>query len=404
MSGFRIIRLIERRARVCRLRRIDVDYLLAHHRPHVDVEFMAGRHLYRVTPRGFAGVILTPNYRLILQSKIDLPDLLFLLDPDDEISIRPGFAGDLSAHLLDLFAAQLARLMAERSAAGLKRGYAEQAEAAAFLKGQLDLPAQMRAAGAARREHLHCRFDELTTDILPNRLVKTTAARVVNSPLLAEHLRRELQHALAGFAEVALGPTAPESFNHALSDPFTADYRPLLELCQLLCHAVAPNGLAGQRTAPFFLLDLERLFERYVARNLPQFFAGSPYRVEVQPRVLLHEPIPLRPELRLRPDIVLRQDDRAIAVVDSKWKRLRNGPEPADLHQILAYAAALNCPHVVLAYPGRRSRSWTYALSAAPLRLTMQTICVSGNRQCCRAVLQGFALSLRAGKLSADEN
>src|SRR5207253_1929135 len=142
----------------------------------------------------------------------------------------------------------------------------------------------------------------------------------------------------------------------------TEAYRPLLDLCRLLADGLAPGERAGAVAGPAFLLDLERVFERFVTRGLTEAFADEPGAVAVQP------PHRLRgdgaaPALALRPDVTLDRGGRPVLVVDAKWKRLpRAGPLPADVYQALAYGAALGARRAVLVYPGRRERRWTYAL------------------------------------------
>ncbi|MFL5339521.1 MAG: McrC family protein [Gemmataceae bacterium] len=388
------IRLTERRPRTCRLRRDDLDFLLAHHRPHVDIEFTGERHRYRLTPRGYAGVIVTPNCRFVLRPKVALADLLFLLNPDDDVLMAPDVGDGRVGGLFELFAGRLARLLNERAAAGLHRGYAEQTAELPFVRGRLNVSRQVRDSATARRDRLHCRFDELTADVACNRLVRAAAEQVAQSPLLDEQVRAAVRHALVGLAEVGVEPATPEAFAHALADPATAAYRPVLELCQLLCSAATPGSITGQFPTSSFLIELEHLFERYVTRGLVRHFAGSPIEIAVQPRISLPEDSSTRPDLSLRPDVVLRADGRAAAVIDVKWKRLADAPEPADLHQILAYASALRCEHVALVYPGRRSRCRTYQIPGGPVRLALHTLRVGGPRLKCRRSLERFARAL----------
>jgi hypothetical protein len=47
---------------------------------------------------------------------------------------------------------------------------------------------------------------------------------------------------------------------------------------------------------------------------------------------------------------------------------------------VLAYGAALDVRQAVLVYPGRRDRAWEYRLGAAPVRVVVRTLCVSGDR------------------------
>src|SRR5260370_5558802 len=63
------------------------------------------------------------------------------------------------------------------------------------------------------------------------------------------------------------------------------------------------------------------------------------------------------PAFRLRPDLLLRDHNRAHPLLlDTKYKRLaaaqdNAGIRPADFHQMFSYAQRYHCPRVLLLYP-----------------------------------------------------
>ena len=371
-----VLHLTERRPRVCRLARADVDFLLEYHRRHVEVAFTGRRGRYRLTPRGVAGMIALPRVNLHIRPKIAPADLLFLLDAND----GPLVAG--VDRVAEVFVRRLVQLMHERTSAGLHRGYVERSDSLSTPLGRLDVSALARET-AARKDRLPCRFDEFTVDVPCNRLVKATAERILAAPGLDDTVRFALRHGLAPFSEVGPITVDEAAFAAALADPSAVAYRPLLELCR----ALADAGSA-------FLIDLERVFERYVTRGLVEAFAGTEIRVDVQPWSPVHAPAPDRPSLGLRPDVVLRSGGAVVAVVDAKWKRFTGVPDADDLHQILAYAIALGAPRVAIMYPGRRSWAREILLAHAPVMLALHTVRVAGDRERCRRSLRHFARTL----------
>src|SRR6516225_1134471 len=93
----RTLLLTERRAAVCRLPSEDIDYLLALHRPHLEVLPTRRRGRYRLTPTGHVGVLVTPHCRLVIRPKVPLRSLFHLLDPtgplpavEDHATVTPG--------------------------------------------------------------------------------------------------------------------------------------------------------------------------------------------------------------------------------------------------------------------------------------------------------------------------
>src|SRR5437773_1872663 len=143
------------------------------------------------------------------------------------------------------------------------RPHAERSARGPFLQGRLDVAAQVRDGGA-RKDALHCRFEEFTADVPCNRVPRAVAELVLRSPLAGERARSAVRQALGGFDLVGAAALGPESFALAEPDRLTEAYRPLLDLCRLLADGLAPGGREGAPACPAFLLDLQRVFEAYV--------------------------------------------------------------------------------------------------------------------------------------------
>jgi 5-methylcytosine-specific restriction enzyme subunit McrC len=368
--------LTERVPVLVRLAPEAADFLLAGCRHAVALAPTRRRHCYRLTPLGHVGVLPAPGVRLVVRPKLPLRNVFFMLDPEAD----PPAADDASRQepagaVLGFLAGQLARRMVERAAAGLHRGYAEGCEAGPFLRGRIDVPAQLREPRAGQ---LHCIREEFTADVPCNRAPVATAERLLRSPLVGEEARATLRRALDGFPGVSPVP-APQG----VAAP--AEYRPLLDLCQLLDEAMRPGEVAGSAAGPAFLLDLGRVFERYVAAGVA---AGGRAVVRVQPTISLGE----SDGLLLRPDLLIERDGRATVVADTKWKR--TPASTRDVYQVIAYATALGAGRAVLVYPGRRGRR--RGLDAGPIRLEMWTLDVCGTPAACRRSLRRLAARLTA--------
>ena len=406
--------LTERVASECRLRPVDVDFLLAEHRAHVDLVPAGRRGWYRLTPTGHVGTIVGPGCRLVIRPKMPLRNFFHLLDPIaplpttvDHVSAVPG------AEALDFLAGRLAQLLAERTAAGLHRAYTERAEQGPFLQGRLDLPAQLRQ-GHGRKDRLACRYEDFSADVPCNQVPKATVELLLRSPLLGAEVRAALRRQLSAFAAVSSIALEPDSFT-AAADRLTEAYRPLLDLCRLLFESLAPGPSAGSVSGPAFLLNMERVYERYVTEGLRRVFEGSEYAVAVQPLQWVSEPAASQPDLAMRPDVVildggppsplssLREErdggkggGQPVLVVDVKWKVLAGSPVVIDdVYQVLAYGAGLGVRRAVLVYPGRRDRLWAYRLRRSPILVEVRTLRVVGSRQACRLSLQRLGHALR---------
>src|SRR5262249_17339573 len=169
-----------------RLALADVEFLLAEHRAHIELLPTRSRHRYRLTPTGHVGVIVAPSVRLVIRPKVPVRNLFYLLDPTADFPVNEdSTAATPGTEALAFLAARLARLLTERSSAGLHRAYAERSDSGPFLQGRLDVPAQLREAGG-RKDALHCRYEDFTSDVPCNQVGKATALLLLRSPLVAE--------------------------------------------------------------------------------------------------------------------------------------------------------------------------------------------------------------------------
>jgi 5-methylcytosine-specific restriction enzyme subunit McrC len=380
----RTLRLTEYRPREVRLRRVDVDALLAT-RGAIEITPTCQRHRYRITAQGVAGVLLTPNLRVVIRPKIPKANLFLLLDPDAPPDLLTDMSEDEpGSEAIDFLARRLADVMRARGAAGLHRGYVETSDRQPFLQGRLDVAAQARESASGRTK-FHVTRDEFCADTAMHRLTKATAEAVVSSQLISPAVRYALRLAISAYADVTSLP-----LDLAALDSLTAEAdRPLVDLCRLLARGLQPGELAGEIAGPAFLLDMERVFERYVERGLQANLPTD--TLEAQREFVYHSPVPPgQPSLIGRPDLVIRRDGKVRSILDAKWKSL-DGPPPApDVHQAIAYAAALGCRDVRLVYPGRRWTSWNYDL-VGPTTLSIHTLRVVGRRDACQQSLEQLA-------------
>jgi 5-methylcytosine-specific restriction enzyme subunit McrC len=403
LSPRQTVVLTERTAALCRLPTADVDFLLAGHRAHLEILPTRRRGRYRLTPAGHVGTIVAPTTRLVIRPKVPVENLFHLLDPAAPLPAVPDSAAvEPGTEALDFLAGRLACLLAERAAAGLHRAYAERAAEGPFLQGRLDVPAQLREP-TGRKDRIHSCYEEFTADVPCNQVPRATAELVLHSPLVGDGVRAALRQSLHGFAGVSSVPLGPESFQVAQPDRLTESYRPLLDLCRLLADSLAPQESAGAVPCPAFLLDMERVFERYVTAGVVQAFQDRPgCTVAVQPLHLANEPAPGQPDILLRPDVLVDRGGRRL-VVDAKWKRLTRSLVTPDVYQVLAYAAALGGREAVLVYPGKRDRTWDYVLPRAPVSLVVHRLRVVGSREACRRSLRHLGWLLRRRSAPSQE-
>ncbi len=304
---------------------------------------------YLLNPNQFVGVLALPSgRRLEIAPKVPVRSLFFMLAVASEL---PSPFLDAAAEfaeldeLLEFIAVTFADLTEERIARGLYRAYVEREENLTAVRGRIAVAADLRR-NHVLRHRTSCRFAELTEDVPENRVVRQVAhllAGWVRRPPLRLRLWR-IDHALGSVAPTHLPAEAVDRFTYGR---LNEEYRPLHRLCKLVLDWASFADAAGPFAFRAFLLDMNRLFERFVTQVL---------RDRAQPPVSVDDQVPLHlaegRRVDMRPDIVVRVGSRPTLVADCKYKRLEpEGFKQHDLYQMLAYCTALGLERGMLVYP-----------------------------------------------------
>ncbi|MEW5987845.1 MAG: restriction endonuclease [Chloroflexota bacterium] len=310
---------------------------------------------WRLTAQGWVGVIpLTSERRLVLQPKVPLRNLLRMLEYAYQLqSFRlleelvetqswPGF--------YERLALALAGRVLQRARQGFYRGYLIRQEALPAMRGRLDGGQLARRPWAVE---LPCRYQEQTVDLLDNHILAWTLWRIAHSGLLSERglpVIRQACQSLRGL--VTLTPVTAQACAGRLYHRLNEDYRPLHALCRLFLEHTGPDTQVGDHLALPFLVNMERLFELFVAEWLSSHLPAA-WRLQSQERVQLDA----AGHTHFVIDLVVYEKETNAArwVLDTKYKTPA-APAAEDIAQVVAYAEAKGCREAVLVYPTALAR------------------------------------------------
>ena len=177
---------------------------------------------------------------------------------------------DVRASTFDLPQNLLARLLHDSFSQvlrrGLDRGYRERAEDTRGPRGKLDLPSTVRRALRARGQ-VRVRYEELSCDVLHNRIVKTTMLRLAAVEELNTDLKGKLTRLVQRVADVGEVDLREDLFRRVQIHRNNSDYGFLLDLCRMIARHSFPDTHAGAvRFRDFTANEWEmgRLFEDFV--------------------------------------------------------------------------------------------------------------------------------------------
>jgi 5-methylcytosine-specific restriction enzyme subunit McrC len=177
----------------------------------------------------------------------------------DLASIEAETPGDLLAHLL----VQATRRLLKQ---GVDRGYDTKTKQVSGIRGQVDFGKSVSRMLLPRAKSL-CRVDELTHDVLHNRLLKATLREMAKSKNIKRKLRSRLARLARKFGEVDDVELRTRYFSRLQLDRNSRFYRLVMSLCRLVSESVFISDTDGENRFANFLEDearMHHIFERFV--------------------------------------------------------------------------------------------------------------------------------------------
>jgi 5-methylcytosine-specific restriction enzyme subunit McrC len=325
---------------------------------------------FDVTATQYVGVVRGRGCELWVRPKLPVRRLLFLLGyAHDQRGWRdddPAFeeADNLVEALVRAFVRHAERALAR----GLLQGYRSVEEAQPAIRGRV------READQLRRRFglplpVEVRYDDYTTNIPENRLLRAAARRLLRVPGVAPETTRRLRRLLALTRDVTdpplmLGPPIPRT-------RLNRRYFPAVRLAELALRAHSPEFAPGVGQGISFLFDMNRVFEDFVTAEL----GAALQRHGGQVRPQLDRALDQAGRLTITPDLTWWSEGRCRAVIDIKYKLLAgHAPPQPDIYQMLAYCTALRLAEGHLVYAHGEATPVTYVIREAGTRIIVSTV------------------------------
>jgi 5-methylcytosine-specific restriction enzyme subunit McrC len=270
---------------------------------------------------------------------------------------------------------------------GLARDYQDRHEQLATIRGRIDITAQVRTL-QGRRLPLECRYQDYTEDSQLNRVLKAAHRRLLRIPGLGADVLRELRADLRLFGEVAEVDYGPKTVPKLQFNRLNEGWRAPGVLAEMILRQDSLRDVTGSLDALSFTVNMNKVFERFVEAVVRREARRAGLTSEAQARRKLTA------RVRMKPDLLLREGGRDVAVGDAKYKELALAEWPhADLYQLLAYCDALQLRRGLLIYAGSR-RPRTELVKGTNVNLEIIGIDLEGDHREVLARAQAAAARL----------
>ncbi len=344
---------------------------------------------WAITAGSYVGSLVLPEVHVLIRPKIR-PENVFLLL---EVGLPPSawgegaFAYSSSHDLLPAVVSFFARTVDATLARGVLRSYREHRERLIALRGRIDIAEQLRHPGIP--SPLACRFDEYTADIAENQFLRAGLRRVLRVPGVDPAARRLVLRNLSRLDEVEDVPIKVDDLDRMVFTRLNRHYEPALRLAALILRNLTLVDQTGKTEACTFLVDMNDVYQRFVAGRLRRLLAD---RLDVVEEPL--EYLGAGRRIPMAPDLVFRMAGRDVYVGDAKYKLTAGtSARASDYYQLLAYTTAMDLDEGVLVYclsDGEQPDN-TVVVRHAGKRLVMYKVDLTGSPDDVEASMAGLA-------------
>jgi len=340
--------------------------LWSHYSRQVAIQFPTFQtdNQWVLTAQGWVGFIpLSSELGISLQPKVPLANLFGMLEYAHDLKNFRWLKGFFEAQSLAAFYQRLAQLFAQRvlqrCQQGIYREYRAVTEPLPYVRGRLELASMLRKS---EREPPICHYEEQSADIEDNQILTWALYRILKSglctnPYTDPYTEREtLPTVRRAYRQMrlmtTLKPYTVQACQARHYHRLNEDYQMLHGLAAFFLDESGPSHEMGGQTMVPFLVDMARLYERFVARWLAHWLKqhlGPEFRVQAQER----QPIGNNASIYFNIDLTIynSRSGQVRWVMDTKYKLPTATLSTSDIAQAIAYAQVKGASETILIYP-----------------------------------------------------
>lgn len=261
-----------------------------------------------------------------------------------------------NAPLLEIFVIMFLNELETLIKKGLKSDYIECEQNRKFLKGKL-LFTQNLKHNFAHKERFFTASDEFTSDIAPNKLIKSTLLLLSTRPFSTKTNARIMQSRFV-FDEISPSQNYDKDFAKCENLRHFKAYELILLWCKIFLKKQTFTAYQGSQNAFALLFDMNELFESFVAWHLKKRLVNHIVKAQDGRKFLMQgDKFKIKPDLVIYDKTDTKLENPPKIIADTKWKILSVDEaknfsiSQSDLYQVFAYLARYQCNKGYLIYP-----------------------------------------------------
>lgn len=252
---------------------------------------------------------------------------------------------------------------------GPHHDYVSLSESSRVLRGRIDFSRQAKRSPGILVP-LEVDYDEHTPDIPHNKILKTAIEIIKGRFFLLSPLKKRvliLDSFLKGVSPLHSWRQVPEVTLTRLTD----HYKTAIALANLIIRFSGLDSKRGDTTAQSFLLNMEKIFEKFVENEFKKLAEEESLTFNPQGN---NQTLDSDGYVRIRPDYLWSNGLDTVGLADAKYKHFetKNQIPNQDVYQMVTYCTRYGISDGFLLYAS--SPEFTVDISGSPIRVHIRQV------------------------------
>lgn len=299
--------------------------------------------------------------KLLLRLLSHIKDYPYLIAGDAQLSSKKDYP------ILEIFISSYIKELNKICMNGLKNSYEQVCDNLDVLKGKLRVIDNIKRNRFSLNKFF-CQYQRYSPNNAVNRVIKATLEKLLNVSKTFQN-RDKIYRLLDVFSQVESSASLESDLIRTQHlDRTYKEYQKVMMWSRLFLKDYSVTSKQGNVVNTSIMFPMEKVFEDYIAFLFKKF--SRDYIITTQDRSIFLVTHRNRGKFRLRPDIIVANDDAPVLIIDTKWKLLNAynnrdnyGISQSDMYQLYAYGKKYELehnkgrvhkvkpPHLVLLYP-----------------------------------------------------